>query len=284
MDFKTTVIIQDDFDLEKIVFSGQCFRPAREEDGKTYRFICGNNILYIRKTNTSSTDISEDNPESYDISCSIEEWNMFWQKYFDMDTCYSRIRKEIVPSDHYLTKAAQKGKGIRILRQDKFEMLISFIISQRKSIPAIRSSVEKLCLKYGKKIENSDFFAFPTPLELSKATSDELKDCGLGYRVPYIMDAVKRVLDGRLDLDKIDALSDDDLFNALTEVYGVGTKVANCISLFAYHRIGRAPVDTWINKVITEEYAGESPFPLYPETAGVIQQYMFYYAQHLKSN
>jgi len=97
------------------------------------------------------------------------------------------------------------------------------------------------------------------------------------------MDATRRVLEGRLDLERIDLLSDDELFLALTDVFGVGTKVANCVALFGYHRIGRAPIDTWINKVIDEQYNGINPFPNYPESAGVLQQYMFYSAQHLKS-
>lgn len=260
------ITINDDFNLYKITYSGQCFRPKQLSD-KSYRFVTGSNELII----------TELGGNEYDISCDMNTWNTVWHDYFDLDLCYENIRKSIPDSDTYLKNASNIGKGIRILKQDKFEMLISFIISQRKSIPAIKSSVEKLCSLYG-----SNGY-FPGPEELMKASSDELASCGLGYRVPYIETAARKVALGEVDLEALDSLSDDELFNSLKSFYGVGDKVANCVALFAYHRINRAPIDTWINKVIDSEYAGINPFPSYPGTAGIMQQYMFYAAQHIKN-
>lgn len=256
--------VKDDFDLNKIIYSGQCFRPCLIDDN-TYRFIKGDKVLYIK-----------DN----EVLCSYDDWYNVWADYFDLDTNYEAIRKSILKDDQYLLKAAQIGKGIRILKQDYFEMVISFIISQRKSIPAIRSSIEKICDRFGRTMD-TDFGKvklFPTPEELSKASEAELSECGLGYRVPYIMESCRRINLGELNLDSISKLSDDDLYEKLISLYGVGAKVANCISLFGYHRIKRAPIDTWIKKVIDNEYNGENPFLNYPEYAGIMQQYMFYAA------
>jgi N-glycosylase/DNA lyase len=268
-----TISINDDFDLDKIIGSGQCFRPCKICDfPKTYRFVYGTHILYIIQTDKNT----------YDISCTEDEWNNIWNTYFDLSRNYGDIRKSIPTNDTYMFESAVDGKGIRILRQDKWEMLISFIISQRKSIPAIRSCIEKLCSKYGTKLstDKEDIFLFPTAQQLMNASENDLAACGLGYRVGYILDAVRKVYFKEIDLEEIDNLSDEDLFNELTCVRGVGKKVANCIMLFAYNRIGRAPVDVWIARVIDEFYDGKDPFDMYGENAGIMQQYVFYHIQN----
>ena len=257
--------IVDDFDLYKIAYSGQCFR-VKQLDEDTYSFVTGANELVM-----SSISNNE-----YEISCDQDTFNNVWHDYFDLDTCYKDIRASIPAHDKYLKDASDIGAGIRILKQDRFEMLISFIISQRKSIPAIKTSVERICELYG-----HDGF-FPTAIDMINATSDELSSCGLGYRVPYIIDAVKKIAYKEVDLYELDKLSDNELFDSLKSFYGVGDKVANCVALFAYHRTGRAPVDTWINKVINEKYNGINPFPEYGKYAGIMQQYIFYAAQHMK--
>ena len=259
------ILINDDFDLDKIIDSGQCFRPCRTGDG-AYRFITGDHVVTIRDV----TKGSGETPKRLEISCSREEWDRVWHRYFDLDTNYREIRNGIPKKDGYLRKAADLGAGIRILRQDKFEMLISFIISQRKSIPAIRTSVEKIVDLYG-----HDGF-FPKPSDMLNAAERDLQSCGLGYRVPYVRQAAKRVALRDIDLEELDRLSDDELFEELKSFHGVGDKVANCVALFAYHRTGRAPVDTWIARVINEQYGGTNPFPKYGSVAGIMQQYMFY--------
>lgn len=267
------ITINDDFDLNKIIGSGQCFRPCMIcGSSKTYRFIYGIHVLYITK----------EDKNTYDVSCTKDEWNKIWKTYFDLNRNYKDIRESIPSDDAYMSESADDGQGIRILRQDKWEMLISFIISQRKSIPAIRSCIEKLCLKYGTKISTGkeEIFLFPTPKQMIDAKENDLAECGLGYRVNYILDAVRKVYYKDIDLEKIDNLSDDDLFNELTLIRGVGKKVANCIMLFAYSRIGRAPVDVWIARVIDEYYGGNDPFAAYGQNAGIMQQYIFYHIQN----
>ncbi|MCI7595124.1 MAG: DNA glycosylase [Lachnospiraceae bacterium] len=265
-----TVQITDDFDLKKIADSGQCFRIKAFPDG-TYRFITGNQVLYIRKIE----------PELYDISCSEEIWNSVWYPYFDLDRSYSEIRKRIGPRDQYMLAAAENGRGIRILRQDPWEMLITFIISQQKTIPAIKAAVETLAVCYGSLAADSTdkLYCFPTPWQLSVATEENLREYKLGYRAPYIMDAIRQVQGKQIDLYGLASRSDRKLFETLKQIAGVGDKVANCICLFAYGRTRLAPVDTWIKKVIDQKYKGKNPFPKYKDGAGIMQQYIFYYAQ-----
>ncbi len=269
------IAVNDDLDLDKIIDSGQCFRPHRTGCG-TYRFISGSHLVDI----TDKTLVSEDKfKKGWDgvtvlsVSCTKKEWDSYWHRYFDLDRNYRKIRSSIPKEDDFLRSSARAGEGIRILCQDRFEMLISFIISQRKSIPAIRTCIEKIVALYG----HEGFF--PEPSGMLNATADELSSCGLGYRVSYIQKAVKRVALCEVDLEALDELSDEELFEELKSFAGVGDKVANCVELFAYHRTGRAPVDTWIKKVIEEKYNGHDPFPRYKENAGIMQQYMFYYAK-----
>lgn len=270
------VTIQDDFDLYKITHSGQCFRAIQEADN-TYRFITGENILHI--TELSDKD---DLGKTFEVSCTKDEWKKVWFEYFDLDNNYRKIRESIPREDSYLRNAALLGKGIRILKQDKFETLISFIISQRKSIPAIRKSVELLSGNYGKKSHEDGVCFFPTATEIFSATKEELATCGLGYRIPYIMKVAKQITEGEIDINQWDTLPDEELVTELKSIYGVGDKVANCVALFSYHRTGLAPVDTWIKKVIETKYSGINPFEGYGNYAGIMQQYMFYQAQHLK--
>ena len=261
------VTISDDFDLQKISDSGQCFRVKELGDG-TFRFITGDEVLYIEKLSRAR----------YEVSCPDEAWRRVWVPYFDLEHNYLRIRQAIPNSDTYMQSAARSGRGIRILRQDPWETLITFIISQRKSIPAIKASVELLAAGFGEIINTpyETLYTFPSVSQLEKADNQDLIDCKLGYRVSYVKDAIAKVLRGCLDLPGLSGLPDMDVFNALKTVRGVGDKVASCVCLFSYGRTGVAPVDTWIHKIIACEYSGVDPFPAYGEVAGIMQQYAFY--------
>lgn len=263
------VTITDDFNLQKIANSGQCFRVKEFCDG-TFRFITKDNVLYIKETS----------PHFFEISCSKEIWEHVWVTYFDLNRSYNQIRQSIPAADTYMQHAATQGAGIRILRQAPWEIMITFIISQRKSIPAIRTSVELLATKYGTAITtpHEKVYMFPTPEQLAHADCQSLADCKLGYRVPYVEDAISKILSGSIDLTKLSTLTTDELRSTLKEIRGVGDKVANCICLFAYGRTDVIPIDTWILKTMAHEYAGQNPFPSYGESAGIMQQYAFHYA------
>lgn len=270
------ISITDDFDLKKIADSGQCFRVKAMDEG-TYRFIIGDQVLYIRKQSKEEPSSSE----YFEVSCSEEIWKTVWYPYFDLGRSYTNIRQRIGPRDKYMLSAAENGQGIRILRQDPWEMLITFIISQQKTIPAIKNAVETLSVNYGTSLtlDSEKLYTFPTPKQLSTVTEEILREYKLGYRAPYIVDAVQQVNSGQLDLHRLSSYSDKKLLEALKQVSGVGEKVANCICLFAYGRTRLAPVDTWIKKVIEQKYKGKNPFPKYRDGAGIMQQYIFYYAQ-----
>lgn len=267
------ILISDDFDLQKIAQSGQCFRVKEFEDG-TYRFITGTSVLYIKKVK----------PLTFEISCTLETWNTVWIPYFDLSRNYADIRRSIPAADGYMLRAAAEGQGIRILRQAPWEMLITFIISQRKSIPAIKSAVELLAARYGLAIVTpyESLHAFPDAAQFISIDDTSLAECRLGYRTAYVKDAVFKVNSGCLDLPRLSQCSDAELIRSFKQVYGVGDKIANCVALFAYGRTGIAPIDTWISRIIKKEYHGDNPFPFYGNAAGIMQQYAFYYAQSHK--
>ena len=261
--------IIDDFDLKKIADSGQCFRP-KEISAGVFRFICGENILHI----------SERGDNIFDVDCDEKTWADVWKNYFDLGTKYADIRRDIrnfsagKPYEKILLDATNFGKGIRILRQEPFEMLISFIISQRKNIPSIRSSVEKICEKFGRQV--GDVYLFPHAEDFT----DFLMGLGLAYRKGYVRDALKKILSGEINLDAMKNLSDEELVDTLKKIWGVGDKIANCVALFAYHRVDRAPVDVWIKRAIDEDFGGENIFDQFGKNAGILQQYIFYYKRN----
>ncbi len=267
--------IKDDFDLDKIAASGQCFRTRRFADGG-YRFICQDQILYIRPAGQ----------DRFAVSCSEADWQHVWTAYFDLEQNYRKIRQKEQGKNEFVDAAMDFGRGIRVLRQEPWETLLTFLISQRKNIPAISKAVEALSSGYGPVITTTyeTLHAFPSPAALAGVTEENLRDCGLGYRAPYVLDAVRRVLSGDLDLKVLASLSDEELLAQLKSVRGVGKKVAGCVALFAYGRMDCVPVDVWISRAIEEDCKGTSPFSLYPGDAGIIQQYIFYYERSEKSS
>ncbi len=273
--------IEDDFDLSKIADCGQCFRARYFDDG-SWRFVTRDQVAYIKRA--SEYDFEA---RLYDFSgknmSEKEIWDNVWKPYFNLSRNYGDIRR-LSESDPFMYRASELGKGIRILRQDPFEMLITFIISQRKSIPAIKKSVEAICIHFGRRVENDmeEIYLFPIPTDIDIGEATKLLECSLGYRLDYIKSAVSMVASGELDLKKLEDLSDEELFEALKAVRGVGDKVSNCICLFAYGRTGRAPVDVWIKRMMDEHYNGENPFLAYGDAAGIMQQYIFYFAQQTK--
>ena len=267
------VRIDDDFDLKKIADSGQCFRFNECADGSYSVSALGRHIF-----------VSELEENRYEFGCSKEDFENYWKYYFDLDLSYKDIRGRIDPKeDPYLHSASEYGKGIRILRQDPWEMLISFIISQRKNIPAIKASIEKLCKLAGDVMCEDErsgvVYSFPTPEKLAALTMDELASCSLGYRDKYVHQAALDVASGAVDLESWNDLDDTELMDKLLSLYGVGVKVANCEFLFGYHRLDAFPKDVWINRVLDLKYPGGFPFEVYAPYNGIMQQYLFFYSR-----
>lgn len=293
-DSKCVQIEADCFDLEQIMESGQCFRIYRikkEASGSVlYRATAADQTVLIQEEKCENANVTlhgaSDQKEllntihSHRITffCSESEYQTFWCHYFDLNADYRKYEQAIDPSDEYLKSAFLYGSGIRILNQDPWEMLITFIISQRKNIPAIRQAVESLSRECGNCIDKeNEIYAFPTPEELASLSLSRLQELSLGYRAKYIYDTAKKVASGEINLKNWEDLNDSDLHKALLSCYGVGEKVANCVALFGYHRIGAFPVDVWIDRIQKEHYNGHFPVEKYEGFAGVLQQYLFYY-------
>ncbi len=279
-------------DLAQIAASGQCFRMNHVPDkAGVWSVISKTHYMEISKTS-----------DGFFFDCPDESLS-FWKYYFDLETDYASFIASIRTDDTYLAAAATAGSGIRILCQDLWEMMITFLISQQKTIPKIREAVETLAKKYGAKRTAilSDgsirtYHSFPTPEELRFVSQDDLLALKLGYRAKYIYRLIQDVLSGAISLSSIMNMAPDEAMSTLTGLYGIGPKVANCICLFGLHHIDAFPVDTWIEQILTKEYLTKDPdryrnipknrlyatiiqdfFGCYEGYAGVMQQYIFYY-------
>ena len=255
------------FDLALTADSGQCFRFNRQQLGEYSLVAFGQHLL-----------IRELGQDSFEFSCSQAHFDGLWRHYFDLQRDYQAICAQVHPDGSYLHQAVQYAGGLRILRQQPFETLISFIISQRKNIPAIKACVEKLSSRFGQQIQPG-IHAFPEPEALALASETELSACGLGYRTPYIKNTARMVADGCIDLEDISKLPDEALQKELLRFPGVGIKVASCVMLFAYARMDAFPVDVWIERVLQAEYPQGFPVSQYAGVSGILQQHLFCYAR-----
>lgn len=264
-------IANPDFNIRKIAESGQCFRLNPNVEGG-YTLVADSRALDLWDT-----------PEGCALDCPQADFDALWREYFDLARDYADIRAAVDPGDAFLSRACDYGLGIRILRQDPWETLVSFIISQRKNIPAIKYCIETICSRYGEPIEaeGRNLFAFPSPERLASLAEEQFLACSLGYRAKYVLAAARMVSSGALDLEEAGRLEDGALLEALLRMPGVGSKVADCEMLFGFHRLSRFPRDVWINRVEELEYGGAFPVERYPDTAGVLQQYVFYYIRGL---
>lgn len=258
-----------EFDLLRTFECGQCFR-WNPEDGDT---------SYVGVAMGKAARIRRDGCRLY-ITASLDEFEHIWRGYFDLDRDYEAIRHAICVDD-YMTRAAQFGSGIRILRQDKWEALCSFILSQCNNIRRIKTIIEKFCGLYGEPIEfdGSVYYACPSAETTARLTVHDLVPLRCGYRAPYIIEAARAITDGSLSLEALAAGTPENALAALKELSGIGDKVANCVVLFGLHMLEAFPVDTWIKKAIAENYPEGLDPSVFSPHAGIAQQYMFYYSR-----
>lgn len=273
----------ENFDAKAIFTCGQAFRWYEESDGSFTTVHLGR-VLNV---------LNDDNKVIFK-GTNLEEFNEIWMDYFDLNTNYKEIRKTL-SNNEILANAMDYGKGIRILNQNHFEMLISFIISANNMIPRIKKSIEVISMRYGKYIcedENRKYYSFPTVEELSKATVEDLREFAkVGFRDKRIFDTVNMILNEKIDLDNFENLETDILREELLKFAGVGNKVADCIMLFSYKRGEVFPVDVWIKRVMEELFIKEeTPVKkiskeadrIFGKYAGYAQQYLFYYGREEK--
>lgn len=284
-------IENDCFSIPQICQSGQCFRldPADGEPG-TYELIARDRYVRIQtEPEERGSDADRTDRADYGmagqgkktvLSCTQEEFDGFWKNYFDLDVCYSSYLSAVDEKDDYLKAAAAFGSGIRILRQDTWEMIVTFILSQQNNIPRIKGLIRSLCKRYGSRMETPEgnvYYSFPTAQSLAEASEKELRDMKLGYRSPYICGTAQMAAEGKINVDGLCDMDDEEAREELMKLPGIGRKVADCICLFALHRLDVFPVDTHIKKVLSVHYGGSFPFDRYKGCAGVMQQYIFYY-------
>lgn len=270
------------FNIKQIADSGQCFRmnPTKQVEGKlSYGLVAYGKYLEL-------TQLEEDMVE---LGCTKEEYDEIWEDYFDLTYDYHKIVQELKEGeDSFLRKAAEYGSGIRILKQEPFEAAISFIISQNKNIPAIKSCIEAICVRYGEhkidELTGVEYWTFPTPQVLALADAKELRTLKTGYRDTYIIKAAQAIAEGSIDFDRLLQCSYEEAVIALKGIHGVGEKVANCIALYGLHHIEGFPVDVWIQRVLHEIYQNNFEKEKYDGYAGIVQQYMFYYMRSISVN
>lgn len=271
------------FEPEHIFECGQCFRWNKQKDG-SYTGIFKENAVNVKKENNRIIfkGICKGNIKEECID------------YFDLDTDYDNIKNKLSNVDDYLKTSIKYGEGIRILNQDLWETLISFIISANNNIPRIKGIIERISKKYGKKIvwNNNEYYTFPTPKELSKASVEDLRNLGLGFRDVRVYETTRIINENPNKLNELEDEKDvNRLREELLEFPGVGPKVADCVMLFStLKRLEVFPIDVWVRRVMNELYIkNEDETKInkkeieqlaktkYGNLAGIAQQYLFYW-------
>ncbi len=269
-----------DIDLDKTFACGQCFRWKHRPDGgfagvaakRAARITYASGAIVIEESGV------EDTPENRKAAES------FWHRYFDLDRDYEAAKAWLRANDQKIGDAIKTGDGIRILKQDLWETIVSFIISQNNNIPRIQGCIENLAKLAGEKIPGSGEYALPDPKVLSAMEAEDLASVRLGYRAPYLVKAAGEYLEMSARFGE--NLPEAEEYGLLLSLTGVGPKVASCISLFGLGRIESFPIDVWVRRVMHEVYGfgendargmkkyAEEHFGAY---GGLAQQYLFYH-------
>ena len=209
----------------------------------------------------------------------IDEFYSLWENYFDLSRDYGKIITEI-SADKTLKQASAFAEGIRILNQEPWEVLCSFIISQNNNIPRIKGIISRLCENFGERLDGG-FYTFPTAEKIASLTLDDLAVLRSGFRAKYILDAAGKVASGQVNLTALRNMDTLSARRELMKIYGVGEKVADCALLFGLGHIDAFPKDVWIKRAMAKLFDGELPECALP-FAGIAQQYIFHYARMTK--
>lgn len=268
----TSLSIDDTFDC------GQCFRFEKRGD-------CVDGIAFGRYIRIYQTE------EKITLcACELADYENIWRQFLALDEDYDAIKHNIgecfgIYGDTIFS-AMEKAGGIRILRQEPWEALCSFIISQNNNIPRIKKIIHSLSKSFGEAFTalGETRYAFPTPIALSKASEEELRACGTGFRARYILDAARRVCSGEIDLSLMRSMGDDEAASLLMTICGVGAKVAACTLLYGFHRTAAFPIDVWIKRVLDKYYPNGIDLGALGEYAGIAQQYLFYYERYIQAH
>lgn len=270
------------FELKDIFECGQCFRWNKQEDG-SYTGVFKRNVLNVKSKNNQII-ISGICQEDIEKVC---------MDYFDLNRNYEEIKSKLSKVDNYMQESIKYGAGIRILNQDLWEMIISFIISANNNIPRIKKIIEKMSKEYGTEIEfrNQTYYTFPTTEQLSRANIQNLRKLGLGFRDKYIYETTKIIKEGKIDLVELQEKDTTSARKELLTLAGVGPKVADCILLFStLKRFDVFPIDVWVRRVMNDLYIHNEveekvskkeikklAKEKFGDLEGIAQQYLFYW-------
>jgi len=264
----------ENFDLEQTFDCGQCFRFDKSPLGG-YEGIIGHNYGRIVSIDRTTFDIIGANKEN------IQSWIDF----LNLETDYSKIKEDILNrfNNDYMKEAIEYGWGIRILKQDEWEAICSFIISQNNNIPRIKKIISTICEKFGDKIifDGKTYYSFPSPLQLIDAGENAIFDCKTGFRAKYIISACESIASGNVDINALKMQNNEDIAAKLCGIKGIGPKVAACAVLYGFNKLDSFPIDVWVKRIIDTRFGGILNIDEIGPYAGVAQQYMFYYERSL---
>ncbi|MBQ1507274.1 MAG: DNA-3-methyladenine glycosylase 2 family protein [Ruminococcus sp.] len=255
-----------DLDLAQTLDCGQSFRWTENDDGSFSGVAFGRAVT-----------VSIDENNLFIDGASAEDFEKYWRDYFDLELDYGEIRRNISQLHPVLSEAARYAPGIRILRQEPWEALCTFIISQNNNIKRIKGIVMRLCESFGRDIGGGSF-AFPSADVLAGLSPDDLAPLRAGFRNRYLIDAAQRVSSGEVDLESCRTLDYELARRELMKITGVGVKVADCTLLFGLHRIEAFPVDVWMKRAMEKLFPGMTAAD-FGEYAGIAQQYIFHYSR-----
>lgn len=267
----TSLSVADTFDC------GQCFRF--ENAGEYTEGIAFGRYIRIFQNGEKITL----------CNCDIADYENIWRAFLSLDEDYESIKRDI--GEHFgkygdtIFSAMERAGGIRLLRQDPWEALCSFIISQNNNIPRIKKIIRALSEKYGESFEafGAVYHSFPSPEALAAANEEELRACGTGFRARYILDAARKVSRGEIDFSAVRAQNDEEAAKYLMTICGVGAKVAACTLLYGFHKTAAFPIDVWIKRVLEKYYPEGIDIHSLGDYAGIAQQYLFYYERYIQA-
>ncbi|MGN1012848.1 MAG: DNA-3-methyladenine glycosylase family protein [Clostridia bacterium] len=267
----------DYFNLKYTLECGQCFRWKKIDED-----------YYIGIIKDRVIKIKQDKNKLFILSNNYSNLEKVVREYFELDKDYKIIEERISKVDEYVEKAVKNTSGLRHLKQDFFETIISYIISANNNIPRISKSVNEISKRYGKEIEfeGEKYYLFPRPEELKKVTIDEYRECGVGFRDKYIYNTVRKINNGEINLETMQEMDTLTLRNLLLTLMGIGPKVADCILLFSCSRQEVFPIDVWVERVMKKLYFDDKDVSKkeilkyadekFGKDAGIIQQHLFY--------
>ena len=278
------------FDVGKTFDCGQCFRFDEVKDSIHEKEFSG--VAFGR-----FVSFAQDGSRLYIYGSTLDDYESIWRGFLDIDRDYGEIESDILRhnSSDALVRAMEHGRGIRILKQDRLESMISFIISQNNNIPRIKGLISALSYKCGQECDTQGMeghiasahetvpgalYTFPTPESLVALGEDGLRELKTGFRAKYIYDAAQRVSSGQTDLDDINQMETAAAATELCKICGVGPKVAACALLFGHSKLDAFPIDVWIKKVLATHFGGTFPVDALGDAAGIAQQYLFYLGRY----